>query len=104
MPLIERFRLDGQVAIVTGAGRGIGRAIALAYAEAGADVVAPVAQAGVFWYVAPLFGIVAGWRHRPGLDLGWALAGTVLIILALRTVLRRRKRARLTMGDLIRSG
>lgn len=39
MPLIERFRLDGQVAIVTGAGRGIGRAIALAYAEAGADVV-----------------------------------------------------------------
>ncbi|NLW49771.1 MAG: DMT family transporter [Candidatus Brocadiaceae bacterium] len=64
----------------------------------------PVAQAGVFWYVAPLFGIVAGWRHRPGLDLGWALAGTVLIILALRTVLRRRKRARLTMGDLIRSG
>jgi 7-alpha-hydroxysteroid dehydrogenase len=35
----ERFRLDDQVAIVTGAGRGIGAATALALAEAGADVV-----------------------------------------------------------------
>ena len=30
------MRLDGQVAIITGAGRGIGRAIALAYAQEGA--------------------------------------------------------------------
>ncbi|CAB4858912.1 MAG: SDR family oxidoreductase [Actinobacteria bacterium] len=37
--MLERFRLDGQAAIVTGAGRGIGAAIALGLAEAGADVV-----------------------------------------------------------------
>ena len=37
--VLERFRLDDRVAVVTGAGRGIGAATALALAEAGADVV-----------------------------------------------------------------
>lgn len=39
MSLIERFSLANSVAVVTGAGKGIGRAIAFAYAEAGAKVV-----------------------------------------------------------------
>jgi NAD(P)-dependent dehydrogenase (short-subunit alcohol dehydrogenase family) len=37
--LDRAFRLDGRTAIVTGAGRGIGRAAALALAAAGADLV-----------------------------------------------------------------
>jgi len=37
--ILDRFRLDGHTALVTGASRGLGQAIALALAEAGADVV-----------------------------------------------------------------
>lgn len=39
MTVLDRFRLDGKVAVVTGASSGLGVACALALAEAGADVV-----------------------------------------------------------------
>jgi NAD(P)-dependent dehydrogenase (short-subunit alcohol dehydrogenase family) len=39
MPILDRFRLDGRTAIVTGASSGLGVAFATALAEAGADVV-----------------------------------------------------------------
>ena len=39
MSILDRFTLTDQVAVITGAGRGIGAATAIAYAEAGADVV-----------------------------------------------------------------
>ncbi|MDN5696576.1 MAG: glucose 1-dehydrogenase [Rubrobacter sp.] len=40
MSILDAFKLDGKVALVTGAANGLGRGIALGLAEAGADVAA----------------------------------------------------------------
>ncbi|HEY3263052.1 MAG TPA: glucose 1-dehydrogenase [Pseudonocardiaceae bacterium] len=45
LTILDRFRVDGRAAVVTGSGRGIGRAIAIALAEAGADVVVTARRA-----------------------------------------------------------
>lgn len=39
MTVLDKLKLDGKTAIVTGAGRGLGRAMSLALADAGADVI-----------------------------------------------------------------
>ena len=39
MAILDLFRLDGKTALVTGCKRGIGKAMALALAEAGADII-----------------------------------------------------------------
>jgi len=41
MTVVERFSLKGRKAIVTGAGQGIGRVLAISLAEAGCDVAIP---------------------------------------------------------------
>jgi 2-deoxy-D-gluconate 3-dehydrogenase len=38
-PILEQFRLDGKIALVTGCKRGIGKGMALALAQAGADII-----------------------------------------------------------------
>jgi len=44
--ILDKLRLDGKAAIVTGAGRGLGRAMAVALADAGADIVATARTQG----------------------------------------------------------
>ena len=43
---VQRFRIDGQVALVTGASFGLGKAMAVGLAEAGADVAGISREAG----------------------------------------------------------
>jgi gluconate 5-dehydrogenase len=38
--ILDSFKLDGKVVIITGAGRGLGRAMAIRFADCGADIVA----------------------------------------------------------------
>src|SRR5690606_6311329 len=52
MNVLDLFRLDGEVAVVTGAGTGIGRGIALGLASAGADVVVAARRAQMIESVA----------------------------------------------------
>ena len=46
MTVLDQFRLDGKLAVVTGATRGLGQAMALGLAEAGANIF--VAGSSIF--------------------------------------------------------
>ncbi len=67
LPKTPSFRLDGRRALVTGAGRGIGRAIAVALAESGADVLL------VSRTLAEVEAVAAGIRETGGKAVGLAL-------------------------------
>lgn len=66
--ILDQFKLDGKVAIVTGASRGLGQAIAVALAEAGADV-AGVSTKGAHDTGKRIEAVGRGWLDRPA-DLG----------------------------------
>src|SRR3954466_303908 len=44
--ILDKFKLDGKVALVTGASSGLGQAIAIALAEAGADIACHARSTG----------------------------------------------------------
>ncbi len=60
MSILERFRVDGKVAIVTGASSGLGVAFAEALAEAGADVALGARRANSIRNLLVSLGIEAG--------------------------------------------
>lgn len=62
MSVLDRFRLDGKVAIVTGGTRGLGRAMAEGLAEAGADVAVISRNAGQATEVAATIAASTGRR------------------------------------------
>ncbi|MET8652164.1 MULTISPECIES: SDR family oxidoreductase [Nocardia] len=81
--ILDRFRIDGKVAVVTGAGRGLGRAIAVAFAEAGADVVVAARTKSQLDEVADAIAAVGRRAHVVPADLNdldavAALAGTAV--------------------------
>jgi len=99
MTILNQFRLDGKIALVTGCRRGIGRGFAQALAEAGADIVGVSAHLELsgsaveqdvqaagrrFWGYAcdlsdraALYGTLARIKHdMPGIDILVNNAGT----------------------------
>jgi 7-alpha-hydroxysteroid dehydrogenase len=65
--ILDRFRVEDRVAVVTGAGRGIGAATAVALAEAGADLVISARTEEQLRKVAAEIEPAAGapWSYRP---------------------------------------
>ena len=91
LPRTPSFRLDGKRALVTGAGRGIGLALAAALAEAGArvtliartarEIEAAATEMGGDWAVldvADLDAVAAFFNARPAFEI----TSTMLVLIA----------------------
>jgi NAD(P)-dependent dehydrogenase (short-subunit alcohol dehydrogenase family) len=61
--ILDKFRLDGRVALVTGGTQGLGQASAIALAEAGADVVYLASSASDYMHGVTI-PIDGGWMGR----------------------------------------
>ena len=74
---LPNFLLEGQIAVVTGGGSGIGRAVAIAFAAAGAQVVVLDAREAAAFQVADEIGIsgqaiTADVREADAIEIGRA--------------------------------
>ncbi|MEV6626711.1 SDR family oxidoreductase [Amycolatopsis sp. NPDC051106] len=81
--ILDRFKLTDQVAVITGAGRGIGAATAVALAEAGADVVIASRTASQLSEVASRVSAVGRRAHEVPVDLSSPDAAAALAATAL---------------------
>ena len=45
--ILDKFKLNGKVALVTGCSRGMGQSFAISLAEAGADIIGVSFQRGI---------------------------------------------------------
>ena len=68
--LEKKFSLKGKVALVTGSSQGLGKAMALALAQAGADVIVNGREAGKLPPVVAEITAVGGKAHAIAADLG----------------------------------
>ena len=74
LPRTPSFRLDGRLALVTGAGRGIGLALAAALAEAGAAVTLVARSAGEIEAAAEAIRAAGGAAEAASLDVSDLMA------------------------------
>jgi 2-deoxy-D-gluconate 3-dehydrogenase len=77
MGVLDQFRLDGKVALVTGANRGLGQAMALALAEAGATLIGLSLESDCTETAAALAALGKPYQHLT-VDLGALTAPELL--------------------------
>jgi len=82
MNIIDSFRLDDRVAVVTGAGKGIGEGIAVGLAEAGADLALVARTRSDLERVAPAAPYHAGLdaEHRDRVQAGFLHGGLEIVV------------------------